>query len=99
MCLVSVTLCVCVFMLVEMTGSWAKTKSIRTMILNQEKYFNSSEISMAKAILSWLPYEKCNVDTVCFFEELRARNLKSHKVHARFALTIFEMVGATYSKL
>ena len=82
-----------------MTGSKLKVNCIRRNILDHEKYFNASEISMAKAILDWVPYERKVADTLLFFDHLRQRNLKSHKVHARFALTIFEMVGARYSEL
>ena len=82
-----------------MTGSHIKSKRLRHAILNHEKYFNASEVSMAKNILKWLPYDHKWVDSVLFFKALRSRDLKSHKVHARFAITIFEMVGAQYSQL
>ena len=54
---------------------------------------------MAKNILHWLPYENKKADTLSYFKYLRRRNLKSHKVHARFAVTIFEMTGACYNQL
>ena len=76
-----------------------KTRKLRNVILNHELYFNPSEVSMAKSILDWLPYEDKTADTLSYFKKLRRRQLKSHKVHARFALTIFEMAGMTYSQL
>ena len=83
----------------EMTQTSVKIKALRTTLLDHEKYFNASEVSMAKAILNWLPYHQKSADTLNFFKHLRARDLKSHKVHARFALTVFEMVGARYEEL
>ena len=82
-----------------MTRSVLRTKKIRRTLLSHEQYFNKSEISMAKAILDWLPYEERSADTIDFFVCLRARNLKSHKVHARFAVTVFNMMGANYEQL
>ena len=82
-----------------MTKTSVKTKVLRKMLLDHEKYFNASEISMAKTILNWLPYQNKTAETLDFFDTLRLRDLKSHKVHARFALTIFDMVGARYEEL
>ena len=79
-----------------MTGTMVKTKRLRRAILEQEQYLNSSEISMAKSILKWLPYHKKWIDSLKYFDHLRERHLKSHKVQARFAITIFELVGAVY---
>ena len=76
-----------------------KTLKLRKTILSQEPYLNASEISMAKAILLWLPYAQRHADTEKYFKKLRERDLKSHKVHARFAITIFEMAGAKYRQL
>ena len=83
----------------EMTKTAIRTKVLRKTLLEHEKYFNASETSMAKAILCWLPYQYKWAETLDYFKSLRARELKSHKVHARFAVTIFEMVGACYGQL
>ena len=83
-------------MILEMTDTVIRSKKLRHVILEHEKYLNPSEISMAKSILKWLPYDQKWVDTLKFFNHLRARDLKSHKVHARFAITVFELVGASY---
>ena len=88
-----------VYDFVEMTSTWLRVKSVRKTILDHERYFNASETSMAKSILNWVPYEDKMANTLLYFEFLRSRDLKSHKVHARFALTIFEMVGAVYIEL
>ena len=83
----------------QMTNSIVKTKKLRKVIIAHEKYFNDSETSMAKSILEWLDYGVLCVDTENFFDHLRSRDLKSHKVQARFGLTIFEMAGCSYRKV
>ena len=80
-----------------MTLTVIRSRRLRDVILYNEKYLNPSEVSMAKSILSWLPYEQKKTDSLDFFVQLRARELKSHKVHARFAMTMFEMAGAHYN--
>ena len=73
-----------------------KIKALRKTLISQERYLNSSEVSMAKHIMRWMNYKKRSMNTVDYFEKLRNRRLKSHAVQARFALNMFQLAGGVY---
>ena len=79
----------------EMTGR-VSTAVVANFLLSQEKFFSTSELSYAKALMKWLPYEKTEFDSAEYFEHLRQRQLKAHRQHALFTLDIFEECGAHY---
>ena len=78
-----------------MTGR-VSTAEVSKFLLTHEQFFSTAELSYAKALMKWLPYEKSDFPTVEYFEYLRNRMLKAHKQHAQFALDVFEECGVHY---
>ena len=76
-----------------------RVASVSKFLLDQEKFLSKAEISYAKVLMKWLPYDKIYVNPDHFFDHLRAKNLKAHKQHASFVLDIFESCGTSYRKV
>ena len=75
------------------------TADISEFLLKQEQFFSTAELSYARSLLNWVPYEKSCFDGKEYIEYLRSKQLKAHKQHAGFALDVFEECGAHYSQL
>ena len=78
-----------------MTGR-ISTATVAEFLLAQESFFSTAELSYAKALMKWLPYESTEFETAEYFQYLRDRKLKAHKQHAQFTLDVFEECGAHY---
>ena len=82
----------------EMTGV-VETARISGFLLSQEKHFSSAELSYAKSLMKWLPYERKFIGAEEYFVFLRTKQLKAHKQHAQFAIEIFSECGVQYSEV
>ena len=85
------------FMYLEMT-KFVQVQKVASFLLSQEKFFSTAELSYAKVLLKWIPYDEHNIDSTCFFDFLRSKKLKAHKQHAQFVVDVFEECGAHYAK-
>ena len=75
---------------------WVNVERVAQFLLRQEKFFSASELSYAKVLLRWLPYDLEYADPDLFFEHLRKKQLKAHRQHAAFVLDIFRELGVNY---
>ena len=80
----------------EMTHS-VEVQNVARFLLVQEKFLNKMELTFAKSIMVWLPYNKQNVNSEGYLVALRAKELRSHRQHALFAIDLFEACGAEYA--
>ena len=74
-----------------------KVQEVAQFLLRQEKFFSKMELTFAKAIMHWLPYEQLVVNSEDYLAVLRTKSLKSHRQHALFAIDVFELCGAQYA--
>ena len=81
-----------------MTGM-IETARVSEFLLTQEKHFSSAELSYAKSLMRWLPYERKFIGAEEYFDFLRSKKLKAHKQHANFAIEIFSECGMQYSEV
>ena len=71
-------------------------QTVAQFLLRQEKFFSKMETTFAKAIMVWLPYSEEKVSSEDYLLALRAKELRSHRQHALFAIDVFEACGAEY---
>ena len=76
-----------------------EVQQVARFLLGQEKYLSKMELTFAKAIMNWLPYQQVAVDSEEYLRVLRAKGLKSHRQHALFAIDVFEFCGAQYATI
>ena len=81
--------------LLEMTHR-IEVQRVAQFLLGQEKFLSKMECTFAKAIMVWLPYSEKTTSSEDYLLELRAKDLRSHRQHALFAMDVFEACGAEY---
>ena len=77
---------------------FVKVQKVASFLLSQERWLSTAELSYAKILLKWIPYDEIEVDSTLFFDHLRSKKLKAHKQHAQFVVDVFEECGAHYAK-